>query len=289
MSIANYDQQIEKRYHPENFIKGEILKKPKKAKVQKVTKAKSSKKPKKVLAKYQVVRKEIDDSHYYWINDEFVPATTEILGVAGPVEYGLRSFWQNNSASDANTIVEQAKEFGSLVHNSIERLLLGDTINLEALSSTMPFYKKDFKKHMMSFYDWFHAFKPDLNSIKTEQVVGSKKYKFGGTVDLYCKKDGKAWIIDFKTSSGIYLSHKMQLAAYKIAYEEYTGKKIDKVAILRTGSRHKAGYEFKEIEENHKDAFLNIYQVYLAMNNGKIPQPPEVVVYPEELSLYEKN
>lgn len=243
----------------------------------------------KTLSKYQVVRKEIDDSHFYWIDDEFVPATTEILGVAGPVEYGLRSFWQNNSASDANTIVEQAKEFGSLVHNSIERLLLGDTINLEALSSTMPFYKKDFKKHMMSFYDWFHAFKPDLNSIKTEQVVGSKKYKFGGTVDLYCKKDGKAWIIDFKTSSGIYLSHKMQLAAYKIAYEEYTGKKIDKVAILRTGSRHKAGYEFKEIEENHKDAFLNIYQVYLAMNNGKIPQPPEVVVYPEELSLYEKN
>lgn len=242
----------------------------------------------KTLSKYQVVRKEIDDSHYYWIDDEFVPATTEILGVAGPVEYGLRSFWQNNSASEAQKIVDQAKDFGSLVHDAIEQLLNGESINMLEWQSAMPHYKKDFAKHIMSFYNWFYEFKPDIESVKSEHVVGSKKYKYGGTVDLYCEKDGEAWIIDFKTSSGIYLSHELQLAAYKQAYEEYTGKAINKVAILRTGSRHKAGYEFKEIETNF-GAFENVYQTYLHMNGGKIPEPPEVTVYPEELRLYESN
>lgn len=236
---------------------------------------------------YEVVRKEVDTSHYYWIDDEFVPATTEILGIAGPVEYGLRQFWQNNTASDAKKAMDEAAAFGTLIHENIEKLLYGEKINTVEQSSAMPFYKKSFDKHIMAFYDWFHQFNPDVISIKPEHVVGSKKYKYGGTIDLFCTKDKESYIIDFKTASGIHYSHELQLAAYKNAYEELYGIKIDHCYILRTGSQHKTGYEFKEVDRKF-DEFLNVYNTYLSLNNGKIPEPPEVEIIPEELQLFTK-
>ena len=141
----------------------------------------------------------------------------------------------------------------------------------------------------MSFHDWFHTFSEglDLDSIQTEQTVGSKKYKYAGTLDLACKKNGELWIIDFKTASGIHTSHERQLAAYKEAYQEYFGVKVDHTAILRTGTNHVAGYEFKEVERPF-ESFLNIYQTYLDNNGGKIPNPPEVFAYPDTLRILEK-
>ena len=63
-----------------------------------------------------------------------------------------------------------------------------------------------------------------------------------------------------------------------------TGSKVEQMFILRTGSKHKAGYEFKEFTTPFED-FINIYKTYLALHEGKIPQPPQVNVYPEYLEL----
>ena len=70
-------------------------------------------------APYEIVRKEIDDSHYYWIDGEFVPGVTSILDQAGPVEFGLRNFWMQNTPEDAKKKSNEALEFGSLVHDAI--------------------------------------------------------------------------------------------------------------------------------------------------------------------------
>lgn len=238
----------------------------------------------KKIAPFQVVRKDIDDEHFYYIDSEFVPGVTTILGEAGPVGYGLRNHWQTNTKSESEKILTISGDFGTLIHDAIERLLHGEELDLKRDYSDTLY--KDARKHIMSFHDWFHAFKPDVKSIKPEFVVGSKKYKYGGTLDLFCTKDKESWVIDFKTASGIYSNHERQIAAYKHAYEEMTGKKIDKMGILRTGSRHKAGYEFKEVDRPFK-SFLNVYETYLDEHGGKIPEPPLVDVYPERLRIIE--
>jgi len=140
---------------------------------------------------------------------------------------------------------------------------------------------------LMSFHNWFHTFNPDLKSIQSEQVVGSKKYKYAGTLDLVCIKDGELWIIDFKTSAGIYPNYERQVSAYKQAYEEMYGVEIKHTAILRTGTTHKIKYEFKEVNKPFQ-SFLNVYQTYLDENGGKIPEPPLVDAYPNTLKLIEK-
>ena len=234
-------------------------------------------------APFEIVKKEIDDTHYYWIDGEFVPGVTSILDQAGPVEYGLRQFWMQNTQAEASKKSNDAMEFGSLVHDAIERLLNGEELDL-----TSPEYNfTKFKKHIMSFHNWFHTFNPDLTSIQSEQVIGSKKFKYAGTLDLVCLKDGEFWLIDFKTSAGIYPNYQRQLVAYKTAYEEMYGDKIAHMAILRTGTAHKIGYEFKEIDTPFQN-FLNVYNTYIQDNGGKIPDPPEIDVYPEKLKIIEK-
>lgn len=232
------------------------------------------------IAPFEVIRKEIDDSHYYWIDGEFVPGVTTILE-SGPVSYGLKSFWQGNTAEEANKKMNDAADFGTLMHDAYERLLNGEELDL-----VNDFKDIKAKKHLMSFHNWFHEFKPDVKTIKTEHVIGSKKYKYGGTLDLACVKDGELWIVDFKTSAGIYTNYERQIVAYKQAYEEMYGEKVKHTAILRTGSQHKCGYEFKETERPF-ESFLSVYNTYVDENGGKIPEPPEVDVYPEKLKIIE--
>jgi len=233
-------------------------------------------------APFEIIRKEIDDSHYYWIDDEFVPAVTAILDQSGPVEYGLRNFWKQNSATEADKKMEEAGEFGTMIHDALERLLNGEELDLV---KDYPSIKA--KKHIMSFHDWFHFFNPDLDSIQTEFTVGSKKYKYAGTLDLACTKDGELWIVDFKTSAGIYTNYERQVSAYKNAYEEMFEAKVAHTAILRTGTTHKVGYEFKEVSRPFK-SFLNIYKTFLDDNGGKIPEAPLVDVFPDKLRIIQK-
>lgn len=238
----------------------------------------------KKIAPYQVVRKEIDDSHFYWIDDEFVPGVTTILGDAGPIGNGLRKFWQKNTEAESRKILNDSAEFGSMIHGAIERLLWGEEIKLADYTGNG---YKNAAKHLMAFHDWFHEFNPDIKSIKPEFVCGSKKYKYGGTLDLFCVKDKETWVIDFKTSNSLHSNHERQIAAYKQAYEEMTGEKVDKIGILRTGSQHKVGYEFREVDRPF-ESFLNVYRTYLDEHGGKMPEPPVVDSYPDTLRIIEK-
>lgn len=232
---------------------------------------------------YIVVRKDFDTEHYYWIDEQYVPSVTSILDESAPVAYGLKRFFLQNTPESAREILDTTANFGSMMHDAYQQLLLGNELNLKD-----DYPDRKAKKHITSFVQWFAEFSPDPESIKTEHTVGSRIHKYAGTLDLYCEKDGKRYIIDFKTSSGIYFSHELQITAYKIAYEEMYGVPIDVVAILRTGTRHKAGYEYKEIGRD-PDEFLNVYNTYLSLHDGKIPDPPTIDVYPEKVKLYEES
>lgn len=60
----------------------------------------------------------------------------------------------------------------------------------------------------------------------TELKVLSNKYVYSGTLDAVGKIGKTPMLIDWKTSSRIYLDMALQLAAYAYAYNEMTGSKI---------------------------------------------------------------
>lgn len=225
----------------------------------------------------EIVRKEVDDSHYYFVNGEYYPGVTTILDEAAPMPYGLRRWLLTNTQESADETLAITGALGSKLHDAYEQLVRGKELDLV---NHYPTIKE--KKHIASFYAWFNEVKP--TNLDAEHTVASLKYKYAGTLDLACEIDGKLTIIDFKTGAGIYWSHGLQVMAYKQAYEEMTGKKVEQLFILRTGTKHKAGYEFKEIKGDFK-SFQNVYQTYLDLHDGKIPEPPLMDVYPEKLSL----
>lgn len=227
--------------------------------------------------KFEIVKKELDTSHFYWVDGIFMPAVTSILDEAAPTPYALKQFMLNNNAEYVEDVKNTAGDFGSKIHDAIEKLLNGVELNLkDDYRSTKE------KRHLASFATWFQDTRPEI--ISAEQTVASVKYQYAGTLDLVCRIDDQIWIIDFKTSSGIYLSHELQITAYKQAFEETFGEQVEHTGVLRTGTRHKAGYEFKEIERDIED-FTNIYKTYLVLHDGKIAAPPEVDTYPDTLKL----
>jgi len=62
-------------------------------------------------------------------------------------------------------------------------------------------------------------------------VYSTKRY--AGTIDILGSWYGQNLLLDLKTSKKVHTNHKMQVIAYKKAYEELYGEKIDFVGILR--------------------------------------------------------
>jgi len=225
-----------------------------------------------------IVLKMVDDTHYYYVDGVFYPSVSRILDVAAPKDSGLLFWMKNNTAEDIEEISGKAKENGSLVHDACEKLLNGVEIPLKE-------YAVKAKKALISFYEWYQLYKP--TNITTEQVVASVINRYAGTLDLVCTIAGKRILIDFKTNKGaIYFNNKLQVMAYKQAYEETTEEKIDECWILRLGTTHKCGYEYKRVDEEVGVAdFMNVYQTYLRINGGDVEKPPIVDVYPDTLRL----
>ncbi|MEM3077637.1 MAG: hypothetical protein QXW38_08490 [Candidatus Nitrosotenuis sp.] len=243
----------------------------------------------------ELVRLETDVSHYYWLDGEYLPGVTSILSEAAPTPYGLRLFWQERSKEESDKIFETDGDFGSKMHDAFEKLL-----NAERLSK-IDYPTVEEQKTLTAFIDWFRQVKP--NDFTSEQVVASKKYKYAGTLDFVGKIGGKLWLIDFKTSNAIRWAHQLQVLAYKQAYEESYGLKIDFCGIARFGTKHKGngkakefegvpqtgkGWEFKPVTDLNIDAFMNVYRTYLNLHGGQIPEPEEIEVYPDEYSLFEE-
>lgn len=249
----------------------------------------------------EVTKLELDDQHHYWLDEKYLTSVTRILGAAAPVSPGLKQWWQQNTKEEADAIFETAGEFGSVMHDAFERLLNAETL----LKKDYPHLRQ--QKFIASFMDWFKFAQP--TNFEAEQIVASAEFEYAGTLDFvgdieksrgdwlsgnmrkpYAapeKDTYERWLIDFKTSKSIHFSHELQVAAYKQAHEESTGQKIDRMGILHLNGT-KNGWSFKEVDRP-LDHFMNVYQTFKNMNGGKMPEPPELVTYPDKFQLLEKE
>ncbi len=260
----------------------------------------------------QIVRKEVDDAHFYFVNGEYFPGVTTILDEAAPVAFQLKQYFIQNSADEIRKKSEESLGLGSRVHDESERLLMGEEINMNEYTTPFGTVKRTRKEKrmLMGFHNWFHAIKP-TNYI-VEHSIASVSLKVAGTldfagwvtmenaknaltskfmVDSYDPKKQEFWLIDYKTSAGIYFNYKLQIMAYKKLYEEMYQRKVDHVGILRLGTKHDCMFEFEEVLEKEVDFndFKKVFDLYLKLHGGKIPEPPVIEVFPDTLKLVDIN
>ena len=116
---------------------------------------------------------------------------------------------------------QRSAETGTQVHTYIDRLLKGEDVNDIPDQLEPAIY--GFLKWRRKYSDWEY--------IGSELGVYSTKYSVAGTIDaLFNTPDGYV-IVDWKTSSGIYDSHAIQVSVYAEAFRDMTNN-LDTVHLV---------------------------------------------------------
>lgn len=145
--------------------------------------------------------------------------------------------------SDGATVSSIINGIGTLTHRRIELYLR----NEPAPKWNLPYVNQ-----------YFGGIQPLLDNITNvmcnEQAVYSPTLGIAGTIDCIADYKGVTSIIDFKTSTkpkkeSDILSYFLQTTLYSRIFEEMTGVKIDRVAILMTVS----GGQYKEFLKDTAD------------------------------------
>ena len=176
---------------------------------------------------YSKIKVERKDSGFRWYRipgEKWIPSVTTILNViAKGIGYEQ---WLGNQPSykAACEVRDEAAERGTIVHDSIEKLLKGESI--EPVND-------EIAKHLMCFTKFYAE--NDIEVIDQELFLIDPNYDFAGTPDLICKASGKTWLIDFKTGN-FYKTHPLQCRMYALLYESIFGIKIDCIGGLYTKS-----------------------------------------------------
>lgn len=148
---------------------------------------------------------------------------------------------------------KSAADIGSTVHECAEKALSKQVVSLPK----DPQARKGFE----AFMSWLYAH--DIRPIVCERMVFSQRWFYAGTCDFFGHIDGELCVLDFKTSSGLYLEMLLQLAAYQIALEEETGDRIDAGWIVRLDKKTGKFEPYRIPYSNlHRDAFLRVREMH---------------------------
>lgn len=257
----------------------------------------------------KIRRIEDDWTHSYW-NPQlgFIPGVTTILEEGMPTPLGLKMWWQGSSLRDINERLSGAQDHGSLVHSILEKLNNGETIKTRGEDGKYQ-YSKTALLAVNSYRQFLTVWKPE--EVISEQIVfyEDEKRAWAGTVDLIAKIDGKWYIIDFKTGSIIAHKEKLQVLAYKKAVEQALEIEIAGAFLLQLGTKHRnilskpsarapfildrspqgEGWRIHTTDGVTIQDFERVYDTWLMVNDGEVPEPPKVIEFPNEIKLFEKG
>ena len=124
---------------------------------------------------------------------------------------------------------QTSAKLGTQVHTYIDRLLKDEDVN------DIP---DQLEPAIQGFFKWRRKY-VDWEYIGSELGVYSMKYSVAGTIDaLFNTPDGYV-IVDWKTSSGIYDSHAIQVSVYAEAFRDMTKKrKLAGAMVVRFGNSY---------------------------------------------------
>lgn len=140
------------------------------------------------------------------------------------------------------TISKSAADVGTEVHKYAEAALKGlSRPQLKTPEAT---------NAAQAFNTWIDAH--NIEPIHAERIVFSQANWYAGTCDFVGRIDGRLSVLDFKTSSGIWPEFRLQLSAYRNAYEEETGEQIEQCMIVRFDKKTGA-FEVAKMFDHERD------------------------------------
>jgi hypothetical protein len=217
----------------------------------------------------------------FYINDDgqYYPSVTTLLE-AYPKPYALLQ-WMKEVGSQADQVRDAAGERGSTVHNLTELYDKGHEVSLIG-DNGKPSYGLQEWAMFERYVEFTHRHQPLHHYI--EQSVICPDMGCAGTIDRICEINGRNYILDIKTSNGVYNSYWLQLAAYR-RMAKYMGLRgVDGVAILwlnaktrtygKSGDMQGPGWQciIKDDTDADLELFQAVQKLWLAENKDARPK-----------------
>ncbi len=162
---------------------------------------------------------------YYNAAGEVVPNATSIIGSNLGWKYPALMGWQRKlllRGEDPNKARDSAADAGTLSHMKVENEIK-EVLDPE-LVTDIPWDEYS-QEHIdqaetayLSYLEW--QSRHTIKYLFSELRLVSEIYQFGGTLDIGAVVDDVPAIWDIKTSTRIYLDHRIQLASYRKLYYE---------------------------------------------------------------------
>lgn len=159
---------------------------------------------------------------------------------------------------------QQSAEFGTRLHDFLETYLTtGEMKTIEP----HPYADVNVcRESMIKFVkDWNLG---PHTTIKAECLIWSNVYKYAGCIDYVAHKDGKIYIMDWKTTGSLHTKYLLQLAAYWVALEErakdyHLTEPIEHVYLIRFDK----SAPFYEVVDFGREQMLYYFEIFKSLIN----------------------
>jgi hypothetical protein len=212
-------------------------------------------------------------AHKYWLDGKPIPGVTTLLGKGLPkpaipywaaktvAEYvvdnpeavdQLRKMGRGPAVAALKGIPwerrDEAAVRGTAVHALAEEVIHGREVDVP----------DHLLAHVEGYVAWLDAFK--VEPILTEFQVASRQFWYAGTGDAIVRIGDTTWLLDWKTSKGVYGSTALQVAAYAGAdfYVDDNGDEqpvpeVDRIGVVHVTEAGTCLRPFKDKEAAWKD------------------------------------
>lgn len=177
-----------------------------------------------------------EDGHRYWLDGERVTSPTTATGkvlakhALLPWASKLAAAWAADNVSLRDVLGEAAflkqaaaaptaarnagADRGRILHDAAEQLVQGYPLTpVNDDGTPWPEDMTAAARQLAAFMD-----EHDVTPVMHETVVFHELHRWAGRLDLVATlKDGKTWLLDYTTGSGVYPEKALQLAAYRHA------------------------------------------------------------------------
>lgn len=160
-----------------------------------------------------------------------------------------------------NHVRDTKADLGTLIHAALEEI--GITEKFPDLSEFEP----EAQPYMRAFASFWLDQDPFIE--QQEVIVGSAEHRYAGRFDLSARIDEETYLLDYKTSKGVYRSHSEQLVLYELAWREMGNEPHDNLAVVHL--RDDGTYAMKPAWTSDETAIaaVNLYHARAADSEPK--------------------
>jgi hypothetical protein len=198
---------------------------------------------------------------YRLADKTIVPGVTTILNLHAKPQLVP---WANKlglQGIDVGSYVDDKAAIGTLAHAMITDKLMGQATDTSDYSKNQIDLAEN---SALSFWSWEKEHHIEEVGF-CERPLVSEVHRFGGTLDIYAKINGRFEIIDLKTGSGIYPEHCWQVATLKMLLDE-NGFPVDGTRIINIPRVESEAFLEKMVSDKENETgwkiFLNLLSVY---------------------------